>query len=190
MDSFRAFVSCPKHIELLLKDELLALGASQADEGLAGVHAEATAPVWMEIIMWSRLANRVFLHVADADCADKKDLYRAISAVNWTALCQDVPKTLSIRFNGTNKELKNTHFSSQVTKDAICDQLNDTYGMRPKVVKVDGHLSVYARLKYKKLTIYQDITGHSLHQRGYRGTNTLAPLKENLAAAILMLFGM
>ena len=189
MDSFRAFVSCPKHIELLLKDELLALGASQADEGLAGVHAEATAPVWMEIIMWSRLANRVFLQVADADCADKKDLYRAISAVNWTALCQDVPKTLSIRFNGTNKELKNTHFSSQVTKDAICDQLNDTYGMRPKVVKVDGHLSVYARLKYKKLTIYQDITGHSLHQRGYRGTNTLAPLKENLAAAILMRAG-
>lgn len=184
-----AFVSCPKHLELLLKDELLNLGASEAAEGLAGVHAKASAEVWLKAVMWSRLANRIYLKIGTADCANKKDLYKAIEAIQWSALCKEIPKTLSIKFNGVNKELKNTHFSSQVTKDAICDQMNEAYGFRPKVVKSDGHLSVYGRLKYKNLDIYQDITGHSLHQRGYRGTNTLAPLKENLAAAVLLRAG-
>lgn len=183
------FVSCPKHLELLLRDELLALGASAASEGLAGVHATAGPTVWLKAVMWSRLANRIYLKIDSANCADKKELYRAVLAVQWAQLCQDIPKTLSIKFNGTNNELKNTHFSSQVTKDAICDQMNDEFGLRPKVVKSDGHLSVYLRLKYKKVDIYQDITGHSLHQRGYRGTNTLAPLKENLAAAVLIRAG-
>lgn len=183
------FVSCPKHIELLLKDELIQLGAEEVAEGLAGVHATATTATWLNVVMWSRLANRVYLKLASAQCANKKDLYAAIAAIQWSPLCNEIPKTLSIKFNGTNKELNNSHFASQVTKDAICDQLNEAYGFRPKVVSSDGHLSVYARLKYKQLDIYQDITGQSLHQRGYRGVNTLAPLKENLAAAILIRAG-
>lgn len=185
----KGFVSCPKHIELLLKDELIELGASEVAEGLAGVHAAASREIWLQTVMWSRLANRIYLKINSTQCANKNDLYSAISAIQWSPLCNEIPKTLSIKFNGTNKELNNSHFASQVTKDAIVDQLNETYGFRPRVVSSDGHLSVYARLKYKQLDIYQDITGQSLHQRGYRGTNTLAPLKENLAAAILIRAG-
>lgn len=183
------FVSCPKHIELLLKDELIALGASEVTEGLAGVHARGDKTLWLNAVMWSRLANRIYLKIDSATCGNKTDLYNAVAAINWSPLCNAIPKTLSIKFNGTNKALTNTHFASQVTKDAIVDQLNEAYGFRPKVVSSDGHLSVYARLKHKQLDIYQDITGQSLHQRGYRGTNTLAPLKENLAAAILIRAG-
>ncbi len=184
-----AFVSCPKHLELLLKDELLTLGADEAAEGLAGVHVTATADTLISMVMWSRLANRIYIKINSGSCKNKKDLYELVMANHWAGHCHDIPKTLSIKFNGTNHSLKNTHFSSQVTKDAICDQLHENFGFRPKVVKSDGHLSVYLRLKHKQLDIYQDITGHSLHQRGYRGTNTLAPLKENLAAAILMRAG-
>jgi 23S rRNA (guanine2445-N2)-methyltransferase / 23S rRNA (guanine2069-N7)-methyltransferase len=189
MNQLTAFVSCPKHLELLLKAELLSLGADEAAEGLAGVHVTASSAVLISAVMWSRLANRIYIKVNAAPCANKKDLYDVVMATDWDKLCNNLPKTLSIKFNGTNKELKNTHFSSQVTKDAICDQLNDNFGLRPKVVKSDGHLSVYLRLKHKQLEVYQDITGHSLHQRGYRGINTLAPLKENLAAAILIRAG-
>ncbi len=189
MMELKAFVSCPKHLELLLKDELLSLGALDVADGLAGVHLTATPEVMLKAVMWSRLANRIYIKLNSVNCANKKDLYQAAMGIDWAKQCLDIPRTLSIKFNGTNKELKNTHFSSQVTKDAICDQLNDEYGIRPKVVKSDGHLSVYMRLKYKQVDIYQDITGHSLHQRGYRGTNTLAPLKENLAAAVLIRSG-
>ena len=189
MSELNAFVSCPKHLELLLRDELLSFGASEVSEGLAGVHLTATPDVMLHAVMWSRLANRIYIKLNSVICANKKDLYNAAMAIDWAKQCQEIPRTVSIKFNGTNKELKNTHFSSQVTKDAICDQLNDEFGIRPKVVKSDGHLSVYMRLKFKQVDIYQDITGHSLHQRGYRGTNTLAPLKENLAAAVLIRAG-
>ena len=104
-DLLDAFVSCPKHLELLLKDELLELGANEAAEGLAGVHAKASAGTWLKVVMWSRLANRIYLKIDSADCANKKDLYRAIENVQWSALCKDIPKTLSIKFIGTNKEL-------------------------------------------------------------------------------------
>ncbi len=173
-------------MELLLKQELLDLGATEAKEGLAGVHFETDANAAMRAVMWSRLANRLYIKLASQPCANKKDLYQHMSDIEWHRLCQDIPNTLSIKFNGTNESLKNSHFSSQVCKDAICDQMYEAFGKRPKVVKKDAHLMVYARLKYKQLDIYQDITGHSLHQRGYREQNTLAPLKENLAAAILM----
>jgi 23S rRNA (guanine2445-N2)-methyltransferase / 23S rRNA (guanine2069-N7)-methyltransferase len=115
MDVFNAFVTCPKHIELLLKDELIELGATEVTEGLSGVHASASAETWMKIIMWTRLANRVYLKIDSVRCANKKDLYDGNMAVKWSSLCQKIPSTLSIKFNGTNQELKNTHFSSQVT---------------------------------------------------------------------------
>lgn len=186
MTTFTGFASCPKHLELLLKQELLDLGAIEAKEGLAGVHFEADAKNVMRMLMWTRLANRLYLKLDSQICANKKDLYNSISAIEWHRLCNDIPSTLTIKFNGTNDELKNSHFSSQVCKDAICDQMYEEFGKRPKMVKKDAHLMVYARLKHKQLDIYQDVTGHSLHQRGYREQNTLAPLKENLAAAILM----
>ncbi|MCF6299766.1 MAG: bifunctional 23S rRNA (guanine(2069)-N(7))-methyltransferase RlmK/23S rRNA (guanine(2445)-N(2))-methyltransferase RlmL [Proteobacteria bacterium] len=186
MTNFTAFASCPKHLELLLKDELLIHGATEVREKLAGVSFYASSEVLMSILMWSRLANRFFIKLAEAKCANKTDLYDAISAIDWSLLTNDLANTLAIRFKGTNNELKNSHFSSQVCKDAVCDQLSEKYGKRPKLIKADAHLNIYARLKHKQLEIYQDITGHSLHQRGYRGSRTMAPLKENLAAAILI----
>ncbi len=189
MSELPYFAACPKHVELLLKDELLSLGATDAKEALAGVHFDATVDVVLRVVMWSRLANRVMRVLSSAACRNQKDLYQAVSDINWFQTVNQLPKTLAIRFNGTNRELKNTHFSSQVCKDAICDQLDADYGKRPKVVKADGHLSVSARLKNNEITVFQDLTGHSLHQRGYRSENTLAPLKENLAAAILMRSG-
>ncbi len=183
------FASCPKHFELLLKDELMSLGAVEVNEALAGVFFQASPEAVMRMIMWSRLANRFYRFLHRGDCRNQTDLYDAIQTVDWYAQVNDLPKTLSIRFAGTNKQLKNTHFSSQVCKDAICDQLGENYGKRPQVIKKGGHLSIFGRLKSDRLDIFQDLTGHSLHLRGYRQENTLAPLKENLAAAILIRAG-
>ncbi len=181
-----AFATCPKQLELLLKDEIIALGGNEVKEGLAGVHFQMAAVDLHKLIMWSRLANRVLVKLGEERCRDKEDLYAFIQQFSWRSFCRQLPDTLSIRFTGTNDALKNTHFSSQIIKDAVCDQLNDQFEQRPKVVKSDGHLGIFAHLKHQQLTVYQDITGHSLHMRGYRTDNTLAPLKENLAAAVLI----
>lgn len=184
-----AFASCPKQLELLLKQEITELGGQSVKEGLAGVSFQMAADQLPNLIMWSRLANRIMVKLGTFPCRHKQDLYDAVSGIQWRALCNQFPKTLSLRFSGTQKSLTNTHFSSQVMKDAIVDQLFAFYEQRPAVVKADGHLSVYGHLRQQQVSLYQDITGQSLHQRGYRSENTLAPLKENLAAAILLRAG-
>lgn len=186
MESLNGFASCPKQLELLLKQELQQLGVEQAREGLAGVHFSTDPQTLLECLLWSRLANRFYLKLTTAKCHDKNDLYQAVSSIDWLSLCNTEPQTLSIRFNGVNDRLKNSQFSSQVSKDAICDQILQTKGTRPQVVKSDAQLSVQLRLKHKQLEIFQDLCGQSLHQRHYRQQNNIAPLKENLAAAILI----
>ncbi len=182
----QGYASCPKHLELLLKDELISLGAIDVAEKLSGVVFQATAEVFMRSLLWSRLANRILVLVNEIKINDSEDLYNAIYQTDWLNQVNLIPQTLAINFKGTNKELRNTQYSSQVVKDAICDKIRETSETRPDIVKSKADLSVSVVLKNNQILVYQDISGRSLHLRGYRQTLTAAPLKENLAAAILV----
>lgn len=181
----QGYASCPKHVELLLKDELLSLGVNKASEKLSGVAFEATSTVLMKTLLWSRLANRIYVLINHIKVNDSQSLYDAIYQTDWLSIVNNNPQTLSINFKGTNKELRNTQYSSQVVKDAICDRIRETNNARPDIVKSVADLSVNVVLKNNHIMVYQDISGRSLHQRGYRQSLTAAPLKENLAAAVL-----
>ncbi len=183
---YQAYASCPKHLELLLKDELVAMGAKNVAEKLSGVVFEAEAEVLLRSLLWSRLANRILVLINQIKIKNSDDLYDAIYQTNWLQQVQQAPKTLAINFKGTNKELRNTQYASQVVKDAICDRIRDLDEMRPDIVKTKADLSVSVVLKQNQLLVYHDISGRSLHLRGYRQTLTKAPLKENLAAAVLI----
>ena len=183
---YQAYASCPKHLELLLKDELIELGAEDVAEKLSGVVFYATPEVLMRSLLWSRLANRILVMINQIKVNTSDELYDAIYATDWLDQVNIVPNTLAINFKGTNQELRNTQYSSQVVKDAICDRIRETSETRPDVVKTNADLSVSVVLKQGQALVYQDISGRSLHLRGYRQTLTKAPLKENLAAAVLI----
>ncbi|MBL4661611.1 MAG: bifunctional 23S rRNA (guanine(2069)-N(7))-methyltransferase RlmK/23S rRNA (guanine(2445)-N(2))-methyltransferase RlmL [Alcanivoracaceae bacterium] len=182
----QAYASCPKHLELLLKDELITLGAENVAEKLSGVVFYASAEVLMRSLLWSRLANRILVLINQIKVNDAKELYDAIYQTDWLDQVNITPRTLAINFKGTNKELRNTQYSSQVVKDAICDRIREVINTRPDIVKSNADLSVSVVLKNKQILVYQDISGRSLHLRGYRQSLTAAPLKENLAAAVLI----
>ncbi len=182
----QAYASCPKHLELLLKDELIELGAQDVAEKLSGVVFYADAEVLMKSLLWSRLANRILVLINQIKVNTSDELYDAIYATDWLNQVNKTPNTLAINFKGVNKELRNTQYSSQVVKDAICDRIRDMNETRPDIVKSNADLSVSVVLKQGQLLVYQDVSGRSLHLRGYRQTLTKAPLKENLAAAVLI----
>jgi 23S rRNA (guanine2445-N2)-methyltransferase / 23S rRNA (guanine2069-N7)-methyltransferase len=182
----QAYASCPKHLELLLKDELIELGAKDVAEKLSGVVFYATPEVLMRCLLWSRLANRILVLINQIKVSNSDELYDAIYQTDWQQQVNTTANTLAINFKGTNKELRNTQYSSQVVKDAICDRLRENSQTRPDVVKTNADLSVSVVLKNNQILVYQDISGRSLHLRGYRQTLTKAPLKENLAAAVLI----
>jgi len=182
----QAYASCPKHLELLLKDELISFGAENVAEKLSGVVFHASPEVLMHSLLWSRLANRILVLINNIKVKNSEELYDAIYQTDWLDQVYIVPKSLAINFKGTNKELRNTQYSSQVVKDAICDRIRETNETRPDIVKSNADLSVSVVLKHNQVLVYQDISGRSLHLRGYRQTLTKAPLKENLAAAVLI----
>ena len=177
------FASCPKGVESVLAVELQALGAQDVTPTVAGVSFAGSLELAYRACLWSRLASRILLRIGEVGCADKHALYQGVQSFDWD---EHLDQNCSFRvdFNGTTPDITHTRFGSQVVKDAIVDQLRDRHGWRPSVSsKPDLRINVHARGETASVAI--DLSGQSLHERGYRLEAGEAPLKENLAAAIL-----
>lgn len=141
-----------------------------------------------KICLWSRLANRVLIKLGEGPVDHGDDVYNIASRINWTQHFS-TDHTFAIDFNGTNKAVNNTQFGAVRIKDAIVDQFNELYDSRPTVDKLNPDIRFQGRLKRNVLEIYFDIGGNSLHQRHYRQDTGPAPIKEHVAAGMLMRSG-
>lgn len=184
MNQATFFATCPKHLESLLRDELISLGAFNAKQTLAGVEFSGDLTLAYRICLWSRLANRILLPLAKVDAKNADLLYKNIRKINWLEHLRPVD-TLVIDFAGTSRTINNSHFGALKVKDAIVDQFREKTGQRPTIDKENPALRINVYLYNDIATISVDLSGESLHRRGYRGSAGFAPLKENLAAAIL-----
>lgn len=185
---FNFTATCPKGLENLLAEELRNLGAQVDREQPAAVRFRGDLQLAYRTCLWSRLANRILLNLGQARIGNAEDLYRAVTDLPWE---EHISPTgvLWVQFSGTNSEIRNSQFGGQKAKDAIVDRLRKTTGARPDVDKRDPDLSVMLRLHRDNLEIAIDLCGDSLHRRGYRTHIGAAPLKENLAAALLLRSG-
>jgi len=179
------FAACPKGMEGLLADELSALGANSTRETVAGVYFEGPLAVGYRACLWSRLANRILRPVGSLDAGDADVLYRELKDIKWDDLFT-ADKTLAIDFSGENRQIRNTQFGAQRCKDAIVDWFLEHGGRRPQVERRNPDVRLNVRLVKDRAQLSVDFSGGSLHQRGYRQKAGAAPLKENLAAAILL----
>ncbi len=184
----KLFVTCPKGLESLLLEEIRSLGLEQAKETQAGVQLEAELADAYRICLWSRLANRVLLLVAEVDATTTDALYEGIKAIDWLDHLRP-EGTLTVDFNGRNEAINNTHFGAMKVKDAIVDQVRDATGRRPSVAKNQPDLRINVHLRRTSAQIAIDLSGESLHRRGYRLQTGAAPMKENLAAGLLLRCG-
>ena len=184
-ETLEFFITCPKGIEGLLLDELRALGASTARETVAGVHAEGDLELGYRICLWSRLANRVLLVLERFPGSDAQSLYDGVARIQWADHLQP-DGSLAVDFTGQLAGVDNTHFGALRVKDAIVDRLRTADGTRPSVDKLNPHLRVNVHCRNGEVQLALDLSGTSLHQRGYRLQQGAAPLKENLAAAVLI----
>jgi 23S rRNA (guanine2445-N2)-methyltransferase / 23S rRNA (guanine2069-N7)-methyltransferase len=179
------FASCPKGLEALLVVELSALGASDTRETVAGVYFGGPLALAYRACLWSRLANRILQPIASLEAGDGDSLYRELSAIDWGELFGP-QQSIAIDFSGQNREIRNTQFGAQRSKDAIADWFVAKVGQRPSVERHNPDVRLNIRLVRDRAHLSIDFSGGSLHQRGYRLRAGAAPLKENLAAAILL----
>ncbi|WP_444884594.1 bifunctional 23S rRNA (guanine(2069)-N(7))-methyltransferase RlmK/23S rRNA (guanine(2445)-N(2))-methyltransferase RlmL [Microbulbifer sp. PSTR4-B] len=185
IEEFKFTATCPKGLESLLAVELGSLGAKVLREQPAAIHFTGSLKLAYRCCLWSRLANRILLQLDQVRIGDAEDLYRAVAAQPWEEHIGPSGK-LWLQFSGTNREIRNSQFGAQKTKDAIVDRLRDKTGARPSIDKHNPDLTVALRLQRDRLDIAIDLSGDSLHKRGYRTHIGAAPLKENLAAALLL----
>lgn len=188
--SHRYAATCPKGVEQLLADELRQLGASDVRETRAAVTFQGPLETAYRACLWSRLASRLLLTLAEFPAATADQLYEGTKALPWE---EHIPAqgTLAIDVVGTTSGLTHTRFAAQKTKDAIVDRIRERHGKRPSVDLDRPDVRVNVRLNRERATLSIDLSGAPLHERGYRtpGEQVGAPLKENLAAAVLVRAG-
>jgi 23S rRNA (guanine2445-N2)-methyltransferase / 23S rRNA (guanine2069-N7)-methyltransferase len=186
--SLRFFATVPLGIELLLARELEDLGATEVSPAKAGAAFAGTLETAYRVCLWSRLANRVLLPIAAFPAGDPEALYAGARAVDWGAHL-DPAATFAVDFAAHHSKIQHTLFGAQKVKDAVVDRFRGDYGMRPSVDLERPDLRINVYLDRDVATVGIDLSGESLHKRGYRQEGGKAPLKENLAAAILLRAG-
>ncbi len=175
-------------IEVLLFEELKTLGAQQVIQKPEGVYFRASLALGYKIALWTRLATRIMLKLGEGEAKNKNELYQAAQSINWPdVFCSNT--CFAIDFVGYSEEIRNSQFGGLTIKDAIVDQFREQGLERPDVDKKTPQISFQARLLRDKVSIYLDFSGRGLFQRGYREHTGAAPLKENLAAALIMRSG-
>lgn len=177
-------VTCPPGFEYLLVDELESLGEISAKEGLTQVFVDCSWPEIYRLCLWSRLANRVLYPLSEFDANSDEELYRQVRDINWDLhLSHD--STLAVDFVSRRSKLNHQQYGALKIKDAIVDYFRDEYGERPSIDTEMPDVRVHCRVNKNRATLCIDLSGKSLHQRGYRQKTGEAPIKENFAAAML-----
>jgi 23S rRNA (guanine2445-N2)-methyltransferase / 23S rRNA (guanine2069-N7)-methyltransferase len=184
----RFVASAPRGFGDLLARELEGFGAADVRERALGVEFSGSLEVAYRACLESRVASRVFLVVARFDAPTDAAFYAAVRAIDWREHIHST-RTLACDFSGRHPALTHTGFGALRLKDAICDSLRAATGRRPDIAAERPAVRVHAHANRTDVTVSIDLSGEGLHRRGYRADAGEAPLRENLAAGVLLRAG-
>ncbi len=179
--------ACPRSLAPLLAQELRDLGAVDTREQSSAVSFVATRAGMYRACLWSRLASRILMPLGEVPAGDADQLHAGIVKLPWESLLG--AGSFAVDFHGSNRELRNTRFGAQRVKDGILDRYRSAGGTVPVVDLEQPAIRISVRLRGRVADVALDMVGESLHRRGYRTGAGEAPLKENLAAALLLRAG-
>jgi len=172
-------------VESLLAAELQGLGAGSTRETVAGVYFAGPRAVAYRACLWSRLANRILWPLGQLEAGDEAQFYAGMRGIDWGRIFA-VETSFAVDFFGQNESIRHSRFGAQRAKDAIVDTFVAATSRRPSVDLAQPGVRLNVRLVRERAHVAVDLSGGSLHRRGYRVEAGAAPLKENLAAAILL----
>jgi 23S rRNA (guanine2445-N2)-methyltransferase / 23S rRNA (guanine2069-N7)-methyltransferase len=182
------FATTALGMEPLLEKELRELGASQVRVRRAGVAFHGELAHAYRACLWSRVANRILYPLARFDAGSEEALYDGMRGVDWSRH-MDLGTTFAVDFQSRSSRMSHDHYGALKSKDAVVDQFREATGERPSVQVERPGIRINVHLERDHAIVSIDLSGESLHRRGYRSQAVEASLKENLAAAILLRAG-
>ena len=194
VDTYQFFAACPHYSEALLREELSRIigSGSAADPAHAAEFRETSGGVGFRgsledayrVCLWSQLAGRVYLELATETIADRDGLYNLARSVAWHELFE-LEQSFAVASHTAHPGFRSENLAALIVKDAVADHFRERTGKRPSVDTEAPDARLYVHLTTRSTSLYLDLSGESLHQRGYRLARTAAPLRENTAAAVL-----
>jgi 23S rRNA (guanine2445-N2)-methyltransferase / 23S rRNA (guanine2069-N7)-methyltransferase len=172
----------------VLAEELAQFGATDIRERSHDVKFQGTLEVGYRACLWSRTATRIFLSLGSTDATSSKSIYDAVKRMEWREHIA-AGATLACDCSGGNESIRHTIYGSQLLKDAVCDSLREATGERPNIQPERPDVLLHLHVEGATALVSLDFSGESLHRRGYRAEGGRAPLKENVAAAVLLRSG-
>jgi 23S rRNA (guanine2445-N2)-methyltransferase / 23S rRNA (guanine2069-N7)-methyltransferase len=182
------FAVLPRGVDDLAAAELSALGARDLRPTAGGVGFAGDLAVAYRACLWSRLASRILLHVATVDAGSSTSFYAAVRELPWEEHL-GADDTLAVDCHARADSSLNTHFVALKCKDAVVDRLRDRLGRRPGIDLDRPAVRLHVLVARGEARGSVDLAGEPLHRRGYRREGGPAPLKENVAAAMLLRAG-
>ncbi len=180
-------VPCARGTESLVAAELGALGVREVAPGRAEVSGDATYAEALRVCLWSRVASRVLLPIIDVEAPDADALYAGLRELPFEEHLEP-QRTFAIEctLGPESGEINHSQFAALRAKDALVDRLREVRGARPDVDREKPDLRFHLFVSRGRAELAIDLAGEALHRRGYRTEGRVAPLKENLAAALLL----
>ncbi|MDA7742148.1 bifunctional 23S rRNA (guanine(2069)-N(7))-methyltransferase RlmK/23S rRNA (guanine(2445)-N(2))-methyltransferase RlmL [Francisellaceae bacterium] len=179
------FATVAKGLEELLVDELKSLGADDVKQSRSGAYFSGELDIAYKACLWSRLANHILLPIVSFEAEDQEALYAEVQKIEWLTIMRS-NSTFKIDVNGQHESINNTLFIAQKMKDAIVDQIRDQKNERPSIKAHQPDVVLNAYVNKNEFSVSLSLSGESLHKRGYRLEGGIAPLRETLAAGVLM----
>lgn len=181
----RYFATCARGLEPVLAGELTALGGAAVEPGRGGATFRGDNAMLYRACLWLRTAVRVLRPVHEFDCRSPDELYDAVRSVSWSDW-MTADHTLAVDCNVRDSALTHSQYAARRVKDAICDQFRDRTGRRPSVDTEQPMIGLNLHVSKNHAILSLDGSWSSLHKRGYRPIQTIAPLNEALAAGLLL----
>ena len=188
MTVYSLFTTCPRGLEEPLAAELQALGCTDVRSADGGVSCRSAMEQVYRVNLWSRVASRVLLRLAKGGYRNEHDIYKLAKNIDWAAWFAP-EQTFKVKVEGKRANVKSLDFVGLKIKDALCDAFREACGIRPSVDKARPDVRVHAFVGEREVQIFLDTSGEALFKRGYRQDAGEAPLRENLAAGLLLLAG-
>lgn len=182
------FVTCARGVEELVVAELTALGLSDVKMEKGGAAFRGELLDGCRACLWLRTASRVLLVLGEFPCATPQELYDGVRGVDWNRYLRP---EMTLAVDSVLRDCAMTHsgFVALKAKDAIVDTVRERWGRRPSVDTRSPDLRVNVHLVKNRCTVSLDLAGDPLDRRGYRLDRNKAPLRENLAAALVAFSG-
>jgi putative N6-adenine-specific DNA methylase len=153
-----------------------------------GVAFRGDADIMMKANLHSRTASRVLLKLAEGGYQQESDIYQLAMQIDWPRWF-DVSRSIKVKTDAIGAQLRSLDFVSLKVKDAVCDRFRQANAGRPNVDTRTPDMRIHTFLTRDHATIYLDTSGEPLFKRGWREETGEAPLRENLAAGILLIAG-